>query len=356
MSQDVTSKGVAAHLRAPAPDRSGWSDRATLPWVRELVAGGLGAADRFCAALRPGLVREAPGLITVALHSLCASRAQLDDPALAPHQNVCVDDFRRLVEAMLESGYTAVGPPQVDAGLAPDGRYLMITFDDGYFNNVLALDVLDEFEVPAAFFIVSDHVLQQKAFWWDALHREMTRAGASRHARKMEAARLKTLPSGQIESYFERHFGPAALRPHGDRDRPFTRAELKEFARHRWVHLGNHTADHAILTRCDRVEVARQIASCQQTLAEIAGTAPIAIAYPNGNHSPAVVEAALAAGLRIGLTVHPARNALPLRASGHMMRLGRFYFHSGTDPRHECRKYRCGFIPSHLVRAALQAF
>lgn len=355
MSEDLTSQGaVPVRVAAPPPDRSRWSDQAALPWLRKLAIGGLSAADGLCAALRPGLVREAPGLITLALHSLCVYKSQLDDPALAPHQNVWIEDFRMLVETMLESGYTAVSPAQVDAGLAPDGRYMMITFDDGYFNNVLALDVLEEFEVPATFFIASNHVLQQKAFWWDALNREMTRARASRHARKVEVARLKALPAAQIEAYFRQHFGPAALRPHDDRDRPFTRAELRDFARHRWVHLGNHTADHAILTRCEPREMARQITSCQQALGEIAGTPPIAIAYPNGNHSAAVVEAALAAGLRIGLTVHPARNALPLRAPQRLMRLGRFYFHSGADPRHECRKYRCGFIPSHLVRSALQ--
>ena len=41
----------------------------------------------------------------------------------------------------------------------------MLTFDDGYYNNHLALPVLEEFDVPALFFISTNHVKQQKCFW-----------------------------------------------------------------------------------------------------------------------------------------------------------------------------------------------
>lgn len=321
--------------------------------LRKIAIAGLAAADSCCSALSPGLLREGPGLIIIGLHSLCASRSQLDDPTVAPHQNVCVDDFRALVTAVLESGYTIVSPEQVDAGLDPRGKYVMLTFDDGYFNNVLALDVLDEFDVPATFFVSSNHVLEQKAFWWDAQHRVLVRRGASAQVRRAALRRLKALPAMRIEEDFRRHFGPAALRPHSDRDRPFTRAELIDFSRHRHVRLGNHTADHAILTRCSVPEILRQIQSCQEALTGITGVAPIAISYPNGDHSTVVVEAAKTFGLRLGFTVRPAKNKVP-PPGAELMRLHRFYFRGRTDPRREFQQCRCGFIPSRLVQAAFQ--
>lgn len=323
--------------------------------ARQLARSGLAAADALCSAIRPGLWREPPTLITLALHSLCASRSQIDDPALAPGQNVCLDDFRALVEAVLESGYRIVSPAQLDAGLAPGGKYAMLTFDDGYANNALALAVLDEFRVPAAFFISTNHVVQQKAFWWDALNRELVGAGASHHARNAATRQLKTLPAPRIEAWFREHFGAAALQPHSDSARPFTRAELADFARHPWVHLGNHTADHAILTRCTHAEMVAQIEECQAALADLTGARPIAIAYPNGNHSPAVIAAAAAAGLRIGVTVRPARHEVPQPGAPALMRLPRFYYRGGSDARREFRQYRCGFVPSRLVSAALHA-
>lgn len=320
-----------------------------------MARAGLAVADNFCAALSAGLLPETPSLIAVGLHSLCSNKSQIDDPALAPNQNVTVDDFRCFVDAMLESGYTAVSPIQIDAGLQPGGKYVMVTFDDGYFNNVLALDVLEKYEVPATFFISSNNVLEHKAFWWDVLNRELCKAGASAHARNAEIRKVKALATENIDEYLHGHFGKAAFNPQGDRDRPFTPSELAAFARHPWVHLGNHTGDHAILTHCSPQKLAQQIQSCQEALTKIAGYAPISIAYPNGNHSPAVVQAAQSAGLRVGVTVQPRRNPLPLGSASTLMTLGRFYCRGGMDPRVELRKFRAGFIPSNLIKSVMRS-
>ena len=204
---------------------------------------------------------------------------------------------------MLEDGYTVVSAADVDQGLKPGGKYLAITFDDGYFNNTLALQVLAEFCVPATFFVSVGHVLENKAFWWDACSRALSRTGASETARKVEIARLKCGTPDQIEAHLRDRFGSRVLEPCDDRDRPFTPGELAQFARNPWVQLGNHTRDHAILTRCTLQEIAHQVGSCQDILAELAGYRPIAIAYPNGDFSPAAIDAATAAGLRLGFTV-----------------------------------------------------
>lgn len=174
----------------------------------------------------------------------------------------------------------------------------MITFDDGYFNNRLALDVLRAFHVPATFFISTDPVLQGKAFWWEALGRKLTEAGVDGPARATEFRRLKSWTSDRVDSYLKKQFGDSVLSPRGDFDRPFTVDELRDFARSEWVHLGNHTCVHAILTHLSPSEIEREVRGCQDALSQIAGQAPIAIAYPNGNHSPAAVAVSLAAGLR----------------------------------------------------------
>jgi peptidoglycan/xylan/chitin deacetylase (PgdA/CDA1 family) len=320
-------------------------------WLRRCARAGLAATDAVCGRLTPAWVRETPGLIVLALHALCAKRSQLHDPALASGQSVCVDDLRALVATVLESGYELIAPDQVE-GLAPGRKYAMLTFDDGYYNNVLALPVLEEFGVPAAFFIASGNVLERKAFWWDAISRELVRAGIGRRAVQAELARLKQCSPAAIDAAVQSRFGAAALRPVGDADRPFTPAELSDFAGHRHVHIGNHTADHAILTRCSPDEMRSQIERAQQDLRALTGRTPLAIAYPNGNHSPDVVDAARAAGLRVGLTVHPSKNRAGNAAA--MMRLGRFYFNGQPDAAREFHACRGGFVPSRLLRDMLQ--
>lgn len=338
-----------------APALASWPKTpGALPVLRKTARTGLALADEVCGRFSQLLVRETPSLITVALHSLCSTRSQIDDPALAPNLNVSVDDFRSLVDTMLEDGYIAVSPSQVEAGLDARGKYVMVTFDDGYFNNVLALDVLEQYQIPATFFVSSNHVLEQKAFWWDALNRELVKAGVSDHKRNVEIGKIKALSVDRIDAYLHRHFGAGVLKPHSDKDRPFTRSELTRFARHPWVHLGNHTCDHAILTLCSPQAMGQQIQDCQDALTEIAGYAPLAISYPNGNYSPAVVEAARSAGLRVGFTTRPCRNRLPLQEGAGLMKLGRFYFHGGANPRDELLKWRSGFIPSNFIKAALK--
>lgn len=47
---------------------------------------------------------------------------------------------------------------------------IAITFDDGYADNfVIAKPLLEKYELPAAFFIPTINIGQQKEFWWDEL-------------------------------------------------------------------------------------------------------------------------------------------------------------------------------------------
>lgn len=63
-----------------------------------------------------------------------------------------VDDLVTALEARTVSDFTAV-----------------VTFDDGYEDNALfAKPVLEEFQVPAIFFLTSG-VIGQGQFWWDEL-------------------------------------------------------------------------------------------------------------------------------------------------------------------------------------------
>jgi peptidoglycan/xylan/chitin deacetylase (PgdA/CDA1 family) len=323
--------------------------------LKRLTRRGLDAADSFFATVGPRSHAQSGTLVAVLFHSLCREASQTAGSAVARDQKVTVDDFRRFVDALLEEGYRVVSPEQVDDGLAPGGKYAMITFDDGYFNNTLALDVLETFQVPATFFISTDHVLQNKAFWWDALSRELAQIGTREADRRAEFKRLKGMTSDRIESHITSRFGESALRPRSDRDRPFAPNELRDFARNEWVHLGNHTCNHAILTHCSRSDMVTQVQGCQQALEQIAGRAPIAIAYPNGNHSQAAVEVCLEAGLRIGLTVLPRGNPLPLNGEATRMTLGRFEFRPGQDARTQCRKFSAGFVPSIILKTLINS-
>jgi len=227
------------------------------------------------------------------------------------------------------------------AGWPFRGRPVMITFDDGYYNNTLALPVLKEFDVPALFFISTTHVRENKCYWWDVLYRERTGQGVDHDRIESEARTLKQLRTEEIESRLKDWFGPDALTPRSDIDRPFSPEELKAFAADPHVFLGNHTANHAILINYTPQEVREQILGAQESLHEMTGVRATAIAYPNGALNEQVINVCASAGLQLGFTVRPEKRILPIDLrSNHLMRLGRFTPHSHSPIPNQCRTYR----------------
>lgn len=309
------------------------------------------ATDAAIARVYLSLFRERNALLSFLFHSLFRDESEIARNLIDPLQETTVERFRRLVEYYLEHGYRFVSPDDLVNGLGPDGKYAVLTFDDGYFNNTLALPVLAEFSVPAVFFVSTDNVRQNKNFWWDVLYRELSSRGASHRRIYREGVALKTRRTDEIEAVLTDRFGPNAFVPRGDVDRPFTPDELRAFAANPFVHLGNHTANHAILTNYTPEEVRSQVIDAQEAILSMTGVSPSLIAYPNGAHSHAIVETCGALGLKVGFTIRPAKNAVPLTsASPALLRLGRFAPFGDGPIERQCQTYRSDVLLYGLLR------
>src|SRR5581483_5848129 len=127
-----------------------------------------------------------------------------------------------------------------------------------------------------------------------------------------EIASYKRLRTCEIESRLKKVYGPNALVPVSDLDRPFTPSELKQFATHPLVTIGNHTQDHAILTNYSAVDQQAQILAAQDDIREICGRIPVIISYPNGNYSSETTELAQSCGLQLGVSCSGGQDRLPL--------------------------------------------
>jgi peptidoglycan/xylan/chitin deacetylase (PgdA/CDA1 family) len=302
-------------------------------------------ADAAVARTYLAMCGERSALMPFLFHSMFPDRATIALNYIDPQQRTTVSQFRQFISYYLRHGYEFVDPARVLAGLRPGGKYALITFDDGYFNNVLALPVLKEFGVPAVFFVTADNVRLGKCFWWDVLHRELVARKASPGQVYREGLALKRLPTEAIEAELARRYGHKAFDPRGDVDRPLTPAELRDFSRHPLVRIGNHTANHAILTNYSPAEARAQVGRAQEWLADATGVAPQAIAYPNGGHDAAVVRACREVGLKMGFTIRPEKTALPVAEdSDRLFRIGRFTPH-GEDPMlTQCRTYRSDLL------------
>jgi peptidoglycan/xylan/chitin deacetylase (PgdA/CDA1 family) len=299
------------------------------------------AADRVLATVTLPVTREKSTLLSFLFHALFESSSEAQSGLMDPQQGTTVAMLRRLIDYFRAQSYEFITPTDILKGLRADRRYVLLTFDDGYYNNVRALPVLEATGVPATLLISSGHVKQSKAFWWDVVYREGKRRGLAGNKIRCAITTYKRLKVSEIETRIQSLFGAAALQPTCDLDRPLTPAELRDFAGHRLISVGNHTRDHAILTNYSATEAREQITVAQADIREITGKTPEMIAYPNGNVSAQVVQAAASCGLRLGIGIRPGRNrALLAPGSSAAMNMKRFLVWGDRGIEEQCRTSR----------------
>jgi peptidoglycan/xylan/chitin deacetylase (PgdA/CDA1 family) len=218
-----------------------------------------------------------------------------------------------------------------DGGPALPRRAVLLTFDDAY--RCFASDawpVLRARGVPAALFVPTAYPgVADRDFWWDRLYRAVLAtpgtgtAGApittslgpvdarSPDARRRSFAGLrdavKALPHDEamaaVQATVER-LGGVPARPLV-LDWPTLRTLQAE-----GVAMGVHTRTHPLLDRLPAARLDDEIDGARQDLERELGRVEPAIAYPNGNHSPAVLAAVERAGLRLGFTTERGTNDL----------------------------------------------
>ncbi len=311
--------------------------------MNDRIRETLVALDRLIARSPLAMGNEDGVLLSFLFHSLYTGADELRSAVVDPQQGITIEMFRRFIDHFQKHAYTFVSSTDVTKGLRPGGKYVLVTFDDGYYNNVRALPVLEEFHIPAVLFVSTRHVKEGRAFWWDVVERETLKRGTPLEQVRDLCVSLKRLRTAGAETQIANQFGADSLKPVSDLDRPFTPAELRDFAQHPLIALGNHTRDHAILTNYSAEEVLAQIQGGQDDIWAMTGKSTDIIAYPNGDESPAIIDAAKSLGMRFGLSVNPGRNRLPLRpGSRDAMTLKRFTLTGDSAIEPQCRMSRSG--------------
>jgi len=292
-------------------------------------------------ALYPKLFSERGCLVAILLHSVFRDAKEIEQELIDPLEHTTVDRLRRFIEYFLGHGYRFISPDELLAGLDPEGRWLLLTFDDGYANFLHAIPLLEEYKVPATLFPVTRNIQQNQGFWWDVVYRLRRRRGRSRARARQESANLQALRDDEIDRRLVEQFGERALRPEGDIDRPLAPDELKALAENPHVSIGNHTADHANLLNYPIEDVRRQVAEAQASLEEVTGKTPVAVSYPFGSVSSEVMETCRELGLKVGITTVGRFNRIPSDLVGpRLLGLGRFNpsFGNGAQPAREIRR------------------
>jgi peptidoglycan/xylan/chitin deacetylase (PgdA/CDA1 family) len=288
-----------------------------------IIKNALELADRFAARVQSQIGESGNSLISLVLHGLFADDNELNSGLVNPEYGCTIQQLELLIQKFLEANYQFILPSDLLLEDQTQKKRVILSFDDGYFNNLGMLPLIPKYGVCAAFFVSAGFVESGLPFWWDVIYRHRASSGRTMAEISEECAHLKTLSPSSIDAHLRRECGEKARCVVGDIDRPMSPGELRACSENPGIEIGNHTFHHAALSWCDDEVTRREIHGAQDLLEKMTGKRPVSIAYPYGMFHSGTLQIARSAGLKVGFSVDPAKEYPPF-AEKQIMRLGRF--------------------------------
>ncbi len=210
-------------------------------------------------------------------------------------------------------------------------RAALITFDDGYRNNLtLAAPLLAEFGVPALFSVTTDYIGHNDVLWPDEVNLRVlywpqstipyptseggfssiplsSDAGSRIASAERIRSACKNLPEARRVAYL------AALRDVPCRELEQRDRELYDFLSwddvrflaNKGFDIGSHTVSHPILTQISGGHLAQEVRQSKARIESETGRSCKCLVYPNGqtdDFSDKVMEASRDAGYRLAFS------------------------------------------------------
>jgi peptidoglycan/xylan/chitin deacetylase (PgdA/CDA1 family) len=228
------------------------------------------------------------------------------------------------------------------SGSPPPDRTCLVTFDDGWYDNLdFALPILLRHGVPAVLFVATDYVGSQDCFWQERLARLLfdlreSKLGAAM-LDELGASRAKELPPADAKSDIRDLVEKLKRRPREDingivrrlinsvgpsasvsaEDRFLSWDEVRRMAHSGIVAIGSHAMSHTPLTTLPASIVEVELRHSAKVIGDAVGKIPALLAYPNGNADQEIGEQAKAGGYAAAFTT--ARGLVSARCNPHLL-------------------------------------
>ncbi len=220
---------------------------------------------------------------------------------------------------------------------------VLITFDDGYRNNLThAAPELERAGIPAVFFVSTGYIGSDRVLWpleiklrlqdWDGDPLPLpggleVPSDMDRGSRTAQILKISDLCKHLSDAERRRYLSQLRARPWSCPLDPEVYAfmswdEVRDL-RGRGFDIGSHTVEHPILSRLDSDELTIELAASKRAIEAKLGTDCPWLAYPNGGRadfSADVVAQAESAGYRCAFTQLPGFNS-PLEVPFELCRM-----------------------------------
>ncbi len=200
----------------------------------------------------------------------------------------------------------------------------VITFDDGYKDFMdNALPVIAKHQVPVSLHVVSNTATTGEMFWTQKLNKTLEAYYKQRKSitnvfpQIYHINNLKDIEKIAVEIYMQLLNDNSRddiidtminnLRAPIDSTPMLTWEDIQALPK-QWVAIGSHTHSHTNLLTLSAEEVYNELLASYQQIQEHTGTAPISIAYPNGQYNENINNMAREIGYKIMYTCNEAKN------------------------------------------------
>lgn len=210
-------------------------------------------------------------------------------------------------------------------------RQVVITFDDGYTDNLYnAKPLLEKYEIPATIFLTTGYMQQEREFWSDELERILLQPGTlpevlslningTSYEWKLDATANDSGYSLYYSLYELLYPLPARERSHlldqlllwANKEpelrlthRMMTMKELSSLQPGNIIEIGGHTVTHPFLATISPEQQLHEIQENKIQLEEIFGQTIESFAYPHGNYNSETSEIVRQAGFTCACTTN----------------------------------------------------
>ena len=224
----------------------------------------------------------------LAYHGVCDDH--ISSEAWVPKHFVATAVFEEQVRYLCENAsimHLAEAVERLRAGSLPR-RAVVLTFDDGYANNLYkVLPILEKYRAPATVFISTAYVERALLFPFDRL-RLIKIEKQGDHAVLQSLVEYKSHSLDAVTRAIEASWSSVASKLTRDQIealRPLTLDELKRLNDHDLITIGAHSHWHCILGNETRERRAQEITQSVNLVRQWTGLQECPFSYPNGQRN-----------------------------------------------------------------------
>ena len=230
-------------------------------------------------------------IFVITFHSVHLKKDQsILSKYLNPYSSVSIENLEKLIYFLLKNNIKLINSQDLES----DNLSILnviISFDDGYYNNHHIIDLVKNYDIPIEVFVSTSYIENQSLYWWDILYCANKNPENYKHLKHSDI--LKKSNNCFKHSMFS------------DINRPFNVSELKEFSNNKNIIIGNHTHTHMISNLINEKYFIADVLKAQDNIKKWTGYKPISFAFPNGNFLSSHFEPLKKMGLQYNFKLFP---------------------------------------------------